>query len=622
MEIFDPATDTLQRLENFRIDGKPGHPQYIGQYPHLWWMPSGHALVAGPRKSDNWLFHPPTPGQDDASSTDLPDMAAHRQWATGALLGGTADGGSTQAMLFGGADVDERALTPPVVANATTTRFDDVTGTWSAGPLMHAPRAFANGVNLPDGRVAVVGGGTGDTGNDWNYRWHGTAAQKRIDLYDPVSDTFTYGNAQAEARTYHSTALLLPDARVLSMGDDINGPTGPGSGTATDTAETWTPPYLLNADGSARPRPSLTSAPVAVDYGQPFIAGTPDAVTRAVLVAPGADTHATDMSQRIVELSAPVPTSGGVALTAPGSANLAPPGFYMLFLLDAQGTPSTARFVQIGADPPPPPAPTVTPGPSPVPTASSTPTPAPTPAPKRFSVKVVVEATTRRRVRRTGRLTVRVKPNRAARVRLTVGRTRRTLTFTGAVRRVAHLKLSRKARKRVKRTLVLRVRAVPSSGAPLAVTRRIKLALGVLLFLVGLRVAGARLVAAVRRVGALGLRAAAAALVLVGVLDARRVVRRLRVGRAARDRVALEVLGVVDLLALDRDAAVLVVADVGRAELGGRALLPRLVGVAAADGAVLGGAVRPVLELLGRVLLDLLHLLVDGVGVHRLPLGP
>lgn len=477
VEIYDPATNGVQRLENFKIDNTPGRPKYIGQYPHMWWMPSGHALVAGPRKSDSWLFDPPTPGNDDADWTPLAELpGGHRQWATGALLDGTAAGGSTQAMLFGGADVDERTLNAtedPVSAIASTVRFDDVTGTWSAGPDMNAARAFANGVTLPDGKVAVVGGGTGDNGADWNYRWHYTAAQKRIDLYDPVTNTFTYGNAQAEARTYHSTALLLPDARVLSMGDDINGPNGPGSGTSTDTAETWTPPYLLNADGSPRPRPALTSAPVAVNYGKPFVAGTPDEVTRAVLVAPGADTHANDMSQRIVELPAPVRTDGGVALTAPGSANLAPPGFYMLFLLDASGTPSTARFIQLGADPPPP-EPTPTPEPTVAPTVSPTPTPPPA-----FTLRVSVARTTLRRVRRTGRLKVRVTPNAAARVRLSTRGARRTLVFTGAYRRVATLKLSRKARRRLKgrrrATLVVAARGVPRTGAPRTVTRRVKL---------------------------------------------------------------------------------------------------------------------------------------------------
>ncbi len=107
--------------------------------------------------------------------------------------------------------------------------------------------------------------------------------------------------------------------------------------------------------------PAITSAPPGIAYGKPFVVGTPDAdVTRAVLVAPGADTHATDMSQRLVELAPPQKADGAVNLVAPGSANLAPPGYYMLFLLNARGVPSEAGWIRLGgtgSTPPPPPPP-------------------------------------------------------------------------------------------------------------------------------------------------------------------------------------------------------------------------------------------------------------------------
>jgi hypothetical protein len=479
VEIFSPD-GSLQRLRNFRIDGEPGNPPLIGQYPHLWWMPSGHALVAGPRRSDSWIFHPPDAGRDNAAWTPLADLPGiHREWATGALLPGTPAGGSSRAMLMGGANRDDRDTGGPgkvYSAVASTIVYDDESGTWTGGPAMNVARAFANSVLLPDGRIAVVGGGTGDDGNKELYRWQYTEAQKRIEILDPAAGQFTLGNAQAEARTYHSSALLLPDGRVMSAGDDINGPTGPDSGVKTDTAEIWAPPYLFNADGSPAPRPAITSAPAGIAYGKPFTVGTADDVRRAVLVAPGADTHANDMSQRLVELATPQKVDGGVNLLAPGSANLAPPGYYMLFLLNAQGVPSTARFVAVGDTAPPDPVPSPTPGPS------GTPTPGPDPV--AFALRVRAAHPRLGRLRRTRRLPVTVTPNRAATVRLTLGFDghrlgRARMIFAGGFGRVGSVRVSpagaRRLTGRRRATVVLRASGAPASGAPVRITRRLRL---------------------------------------------------------------------------------------------------------------------------------------------------
>jgi hypothetical protein len=152
--------------------------------------------------------------------------------------------------------------------------------------------------------------------------------------------------AQDEERGYHSTALLLPDGRVMSAGDD-----GPSDlGGQSDQIEVFSPPYLFRGQ-----RPTITSAPDAVPYGASFGVGTPDDdVASAVLVAPGATTHANDMHQRLVPL-AKTRVDGGLRLTAPATPSIAPPGHYMLFLLDAAGVPSVSRFVRLAPSAPPPP---------------------------------------------------------------------------------------------------------------------------------------------------------------------------------------------------------------------------------------------------------------------------
>ena len=105
----------------------------------------------------------------------------------------------------------------------------------------------------------------------------------------------------------------------------------------------YSPPYLFAGD-----RPSIDSAPEHVDYGSVFPIGTGEHAVRAVLMAPGATTHANDMHARHVELAV-TDTPEGLTATAP-EPNVAPPGHYMLFVLNAGGVPSVAEWVHVGPD--------------------------------------------------------------------------------------------------------------------------------------------------------------------------------------------------------------------------------------------------------------------------------
>ncbi len=179
-------------------------------------------------------------------------------------------------------------------------------------------------------------------------------------------------------------------------------------------------------------------------------------------------------------------------LTAPANANLAPPGYYMLFLLDADGTPSKARFVRLTADPQPasdcPPAPVEEPSPEPTATGTSTaePSPEPTATPTDpVTVTLTVTRTTLRKLRRTRRLTLKVRTNRPASIRTSLllrkkrmASPRSQTTAAGRARKV-RLRLTRAGRRRLRgvrrATLALRVTAVPSLGDPVTVTRRLRL---------------------------------------------------------------------------------------------------------------------------------------------------
>jgi hypothetical protein len=153
------------------------------------------------------------------------------------------------------------------------------------------------------------------------------------------------------ARVYHSIALLLPDGRVL-----VGGSGEFGTGTIDQlNAEIYSPPYLFKGA-----RPTVTSAPSALTYNTPFTVQTPNAATisSAALLKLGAVTHAFNQDQRYVPLTFTA-AAGSLNLQAPANSNLAPPGYYMLFLVNSSGVPSVANFVQLSGSSQPG-APTVT----------------------------------------------------------------------------------------------------------------------------------------------------------------------------------------------------------------------------------------------------------------------
>src|SRR5690349_12804540 len=212
---------------------------------------------------------------------------------------------------------------------------------------MSTGRIQMNAVILPNGKVLAEGGSVNNESPD--------TPGKQADLYDPVSNSISSGGTAAYSRLYHSTALLLPDATVMSMGSN------PGArGSYEPAIEIYTPPYLFDANDHpiTTARPAITSvapASAVLGYGASFSVGYTSAspIAAAVLVRPGSVTHAFDMEQRLVGLcgAAPQPacnaSAGTLALSAPPNSNIAPPGYYMLFLLDAAGVPSKARFVQL-----------------------------------------------------------------------------------------------------------------------------------------------------------------------------------------------------------------------------------------------------------------------------------
>ncbi len=204
---------------------------------------------------------------------------------------------------------------------------------------MAQARVQLNATLLPDGKLLVSGGSEIDEDN--------ATAVKQAELYDPDSNAFSSGSSMEVPRLYHSNTLLLPDATVISVGGN------PLRKVYQPEIEVYSPPYLFDADGNPAQRPTLTSVPDGdLYYNQKFQVQTPEAdrIRSVVLMRPGAVTHAFDMEQRLVGLSfSAVPGSSELNVTAPADGNLAPPGYYLLFILDEAGVPSVARFLRFVA---------------------------------------------------------------------------------------------------------------------------------------------------------------------------------------------------------------------------------------------------------------------------------
>jgi PKD repeat protein len=211
---------------------------------------------------------------------------------------------------------------------------------WRWTGSMAYPRRNLNATLLPTGEVLVTGGSSHSSFNDVSQAIHAA------EMWNPTTGLWTTMASNAVSRTYHSTSLLLPDGRVLHAGS------GEGADMPEErNAEIYSPPYL-----SKGPRPGVTDAPGSVGWGTSFQVTTPDAgeIAKVSLIRLGSVTHAFDQNQRFLWLTF-TRGPGALTISAPANGSHAPPGHYLLFLVNQNGVPSVGRIVKVGpvSDPSP-----------------------------------------------------------------------------------------------------------------------------------------------------------------------------------------------------------------------------------------------------------------------------
>ncbi|MGC1606027.1 MAG: galactose oxidase-like domain-containing protein [Candidatus Acidiferrum sp.] len=298
-------------------------------YPRMHLLPNGTVFYSGSTTTSS-IFNPATQVWTVGVATT--NYSGTRTYGSSVLLPLTpANNYDPRVMIMGGGN--------PATNTTEIINLGASNPKWVYGPKMSAARIEMDATILPTGNVLILNGSVNDE--------DATTASLGADLYNTATNTISSAGSGAYARLYHSGSLLLPDATVLVVGGN------PERGTYQPAMEIYTPAYLFNSSGGLATRPTITSVtPGVVGYGTSFQIQTPDAasITSAVLIRAGSPTHAFDMDQRFVGLSFTA-GSGVLTATAPPNGNIAPPGYYLLFLLNSSGVPSVAQFVQLSLNP-------------------------------------------------------------------------------------------------------------------------------------------------------------------------------------------------------------------------------------------------------------------------------
>ena len=293
-------------------------------YPHLFLLRDGRIFYSGGQMGGTGVApgRITLPGNTFAPIvTPASFVAGQRDQSASVLLPPAQD---QKVMILGGGG--------PAINNVNVVDLKVAAPAYVPVAPLHFARMHVNAVILPDRTVLATGGST-----------HGESvagAALHAEIYHPTTNTWTIGAKATVPRVYHSVALLLPDGRVITAGSN------PTRKDDELRLELYHPPYLFKGH-----RPFIETAPASITWGGTLEIHTPQAasIQWISLIRPMATTHSEDSSQRLVDI--PFERKGHCTLVGvvPREPNLAPPGWYMLFICDHAGVPSVAKWVHLAA---------------------------------------------------------------------------------------------------------------------------------------------------------------------------------------------------------------------------------------------------------------------------------
>jgi hypothetical protein len=337
------TTKTVVRIPEIWEDNHwvqlPGASLTLPYYPRDFVDPkNGLVFMSGERVQSHWL----DVGKPGDSNRGRWLAGPNHQWGFNRDYGSAVMYDEGKILFVGGGGYTGWDTPDPKspVPTATAEKIDlmATSPSWTGAGSMAQPRRHLNATVLPDGTVLVTGGVSGGGFNDI------ASAVHTAELWDPGTNDWTVLAPNTIDRGYHSVSLLLPDGTVLhGASGDANVPGTTTKYPAQRNHEIFHPPYLFRGA-----RPVISAAPAAVSYALPFQVTTPNAaqVTAVRWIHLGAVTHSFDQSARANTLSF-TPQGDGLSVTAPSGPNSAPPGDYMLFILNRNGVPSIGRIIRV-----------------------------------------------------------------------------------------------------------------------------------------------------------------------------------------------------------------------------------------------------------------------------------
>jgi FtsP/CotA-like multicopper oxidase with cupredoxin domain len=317
IEVFDPGLGTWSAPKNF-----PPEYNYV-YYPWTYLLPSGELFVAGPTGESRRFDWTPAA---IPLGTMFPTIAGNRstggEKGTSVLLPLRPPDYKPQVLIAGGNTAAAQQTSEMIDLSAAAPA-------WTALPNLNQARPEqVNTVLLPDGRVFLAGGIDGANGGP-------------TEIFDPRNPAggWSLCATMKYTRGYHSSAILLADGSVLMGGDRV----GAWKSGETTPSERYFPSYYMMS------RPVITNAPATIGYGANFTVDTPSPsnIAEVVLLRPGAVTHGFNMSQRFIECAIVGGGPTSLQVQAPPNGNLAPPGYYLLFIVTGGRVPSIARWVRL-----------------------------------------------------------------------------------------------------------------------------------------------------------------------------------------------------------------------------------------------------------------------------------
>lgn len=352
LQIFDPGTGSLGSPERI--------PFNIELYPLMHLLPSGKVFVHSERTTR--LYDPKTSSWDTVGDKgqDLLEYETRYEYSrtnpgqgTSVLLpllpssspsssSANKDSSSyrSRVMLIGGAGSNSPNIRTDATATAEIIDLDAEEPRWEYTKPMKHPRVMPDSVILPDGKILVT------NGSEKGKSDQAVNPVLETELFDPATETWESLRHMTVPRLYHATAVLLDDARVLVAGTDGEWNKPPYNKDQRNV-EIFDPPYLFKGE-----RPIIGKVNSVVRYGSEFeisIANSTGAadVNTAALIRPSSVTHSVNTEQRYVGLEIASRHNSTLKVKAPATSSIAPPGYYMLFILEKTGVPSVARWVKL-----------------------------------------------------------------------------------------------------------------------------------------------------------------------------------------------------------------------------------------------------------------------------------